>query len=137
VSDEAKLRAFFERRQEGNSSLQIEWCNRVENCRLDAFKAKQGNRPTLLFHGTPERNVANISASGLLMEFCSGCGGIFGAMNPQTSLGYSAKAGDQRHFMALCIYDLPLAGAAPQEGAAYNVPTDDSAAVLWMLKVKA
>mmetsp|Transcript_74497 Transcript_74497/g.241866 ORF Transcript_74497/g.241866 Transcript_74497/m.241866 type:complete len:345 (-) Transcript_74497:64-1098(-) len=135
VSDETKLPAFFHRRQQGQRAFTIEWCSRVENCRLDAFTAGQGSRPTLLFHGTPERNVGNIMAAGLLMEFCGGCGGIFGAMNPQTSLGYSQKSGDQRHFMAVAVYDLPLAGAGVQEGAAYSVPKDDAVAVLWLLKI--
>jgi len=137
VSDETKVRAFFERRQQGRQTLQIEWCNRVENLRLDAFKAERGNRATLLFHGTPERNVGNILAAGLLMEFCGGCGGIFGAIDPQTSLGYAQKAGDSWFFMAVCIYDLPLAGGAPQAGAAYSVAQDDAVAVLWLLKVSA
>lgn len=135
VSDEVKVRAFFERRQQGNPTLRIEQCIKVENNRLRAFTQEVGNRPTLIFHGTPEKNVGNIMVEGLLMEFCSGCGGIFGAMNPKTSAGYAAKAGDTRHFMALCVYDLPLGSAEPQPGAAYHVPKDNSAAVLWLLKV--
>merc|ERR1712232_1045711 len=135
VSDEAKVHAFFERRQMGNPQLKIQRCIKVENQRLAAFAPKPGQHPTLIFHGTPEKNVGNIMVEGLLMEFCGGCGGIFGATNPQTSLGYAAKAGDQRYFMALCVYDLPLGSAEPQPGAAYHVPKDDSAAVLWLLKV--
>lgn len=143
VSDEAKVRAFFERRQQGRKrrqqrtpALQIQQCIKVENHRLFAFTPKPGNRPTLIFHGTPERNVGNIMVEGLLMEFCSGCGGIFGAMHPQTSLDYAMKDGDQRCFMALCVYDLPPGmHASPQVGAEVNVPTDDAATVLWLLKV--
>jgi len=135
VSDDDKVRALFQHRQQGNATLQIQQCIRIENERLKAFNPKPGNRPTLIFHGTPERNVGNIMVQGLLMEHCGRCGGIFGAMNPQTSLGYAQKEGDQRCFMAICVYDLPLGGAEPQPGAAYSVPTDDAATVLWLLKV--
>ena len=102
--------------------MQILQCMQVENHRLRAFAPKAGNRPTFIFHGTPENNVDNIMLEGLLMEFCGGCEGIFGAMNPQTSLGYAQKAGGQRHFMAVCVYDLPLNGTLPQQDSAYSVP---------------
>lgn len=139
VSDEAKVRAFFQRRSKANPALQIQRCIKVENHRLQAFAPKAGNRPTLIFHGTPESNVGNIMVEGLLMEFCGRCGGIFGGMDPSISLSYAQKAGPGgyfgRYFMAVCLYDLALGGGAPQEGGAYSVPTDDAATVLWLLKV--
>jgi len=132
VSTEAKVLKFFEQRQQGQATLQVARCTRVENARTRAFAPEPGHHPTLVFHGTPEGNVGNIMAEGLIMEFCGGCGGIFGAMNPNTSLGYARKAGGTRHFMMVCLYDL----AAPaQPGGAYSVPKDSAATVLWLLKL--
>jgi hypothetical protein len=138
VSDERKVREFFARRQKKShhfgQKLRILECIKVENPRLKAFKPNMGCKPRLIFHGSPEQYIANILTEGLLMKYCGRCGGIFGAWDPRISFGYASKMGGERFFMFLCVYDLPM--SANEGSTEVNVPSDDVATVLWLLKVE-
>ena len=160
VSSEEEARAFFDRRQlrsEGGAKLRIVSMVKVENVQAlsnfqtsgtfesEPLQAHRRHCDTLLFHGCKQESVANIQATGLLLDRAADGmlgAGLYGAPDPRKSFNYCGRSEDK--FMFICRFRLDAiakhAGPSTQhrntvfdEFCVYN---ERHVAVLWMLKVK-
>ena len=160
VSSEEDARAFFDRRQlrsEGGAKLCIVSMVKVENAQalsnfqssnsfeINPLQAHGRHCDTLLFHGCKPESVANIQATGLLLERAADGmlgTGLYGAPDPRKAFNYCGRSEDK--FMFICRFRLDArakhAGPSTQhrnkvfdEFCVYN---ERHVAVLWMLKVE-
>eukprot|EP00493_Phyllostaurus_siculus_P004213 UN04233 len=94
----------------------------------------------LLFHGTDESKVANISIEGLKLSFGSNgyLGvGLYGAPDPRKAYTYSSGKHGRYIFLAAYNLDSAKSGSFGQEKfLEYSVNSINHVVVLWMIKVK-
>jgi len=138
------LQRLFEARQADSKNwgkLKFVAASKVENNAL-LKRFKPGKQCSLLFHGTDEAKVANISIEGLQMSFGTNGNlgvGLYGAPNPCKA--YTYTSGDHGRYIFLCAYNLDQAksgsfGFSSGKFLEYCVPSDHHVVVLWMIKVE-
>ena len=159
VRSEEEARAFFDRRQlrsEGGAKLRIVSMVKVENVqalsnfqssnsfKIEPLQAYRRRCDTLLFHGCKQEAVANILATGLLLERANNGmlgAGLYGAPDPRKSFNFCGDS--EEKFMFICRFRLDAsakhAGPSTQHRNTvfdeFCVYDDRHVVVLWMLKV--
>lgn len=147
--DDAAVRKFFKDRQNslhGKGQLQLDSISKVENENaLRSFIPSHSN-DQLLFHGTSEDAVGNISTTGLTMKYANPAGmlgsGIYGAPDPRKAEKYAKKTRNGR-FIFICRFNLTGMSHAGPSTSHRNTVFDEyciyernQVVVLWMLKLK-
>merc|ERR1719195_320950 len=109
-STEEGLKSLFEERQaqtqQAWGKLKFVAASKVENHAL-LNRFKPGSKCSLLFHGTDEDKVANISIEGLQMSYGTNGNlgrGLYGAPNPCKA--YTYTSGNLGRYIFLCAYNL-------------------------------
>jgi len=135
------LKHLFHQRQQKNLDWNLEFvaASKLEQPGLlQSFNP--GSNMQLLFHGTDESKVANISIEGLKLSFGSNgyLGvGLYGAPDPRKAYTYSSGKHGRYIFLAAYNLDNAKSGAfGTDKFQEYSVNSDNHVVVLWMIKVK-